>query len=226
MSEKPSGYYSQERADLVAQLPRPLGRVLDVGCGEGAAARPLRAAGASWISGIELYEPAAVRARAVYDEVVAGRAEESLSNVSGPFDTVLAYDVLEHLFDPGALLRMLHAVAGPSAVLQVSVPNARHWSLLRDLVVRGTFGYADAGHRDRTHLRWFTKSDLRDLLEDADWQVERMSHGRLRAPSRVAARLTGGLTAEFLVYQISALARLSAHDEGRESSQETERSER
>jgi SAM-dependent methyltransferase len=33
---KPAGYYGLERADLVAELPRPLGRVLDVGCGEGA----------------------------------------------------------------------------------------------------------------------------------------------------------------------------------------------
>lgn len=225
MSEQPAGYYSQDRADLVAQLPRPLGRVLDVGCGEGGTAGPLREAGASWISGIELFAPAAERAAAVLDEVVAGRAEEGLSRVSSPFDTVLAYDVLEHLVDPAALLRALHGVTVPNARLHVSVPNARHWSLVRDLVVRGTFGYVDAGHRDRTHLRWFTKADLRDLLEDTGWRVQNVSHARLRAASRLVARLTRGFSAELLVYQISALARRSPNAESPERSQRIERSE-
>lgn len=207
MTEKPAGYYAQPRADLVAVLPRPLGRVLDVGCGEGGAAGPLREAGAAWISGIELFEPAARRAAAVYDEVVVGPAEESLDRVSGPFDTILAYDLLEHLADPGALLRGLHGVAVAGARLHVSVPNARHWSLVRDLLLRGTFGYADAGHRDRTHLRWFTRADLCALLEAEGWQAPRASHAPLRAVSRLAARLTRGFTAELLVYQLHVLAR-------------------
>jgi len=204
---KPEVYYAQERADLVAQLPRPLGRVLDVGCGEGGAGRPLRDAGASWISGIELDPAAAARAAERYDEAVAGRAEESLDRVSSPFDTILLYDVLEHLAEPGSFLEALQGVAAPGARAHVSVPNARHWTLLRDLAVRGTFGYTEAGHRDETHLRWFTRSDLRALLERAGWRVERVEHGPLRPVSRLAERLSRGLTAELLVYQWSLLAR-------------------
>ena len=74
---KPPGYYSQSRAELIADLPRPLGNVLDVGCGKGGAAEPLRKAGASSITGIEPNNDAAVRARLVYDEVVIARAEDS-----------------------------------------------------------------------------------------------------------------------------------------------------
>lgn len=204
---KPSGYYGQGRADLVARLPRPLGRVLDVGCGEGGAAAALRAAGAEWISGVELYRPAAERAAKVYDQVLADRAENVLERLAGPFDTILLYDVLEHLVDPAAFLRALQGVAAPGARGHVSVPNARHWTLLRDLVVRGTFGYTEAGHRDATHLRWFTRSDIAALLEDAGWSVERVEHGRLHPASALAARVTRGLTAELLVYQWSLLAR-------------------
>jgi len=204
---KPEGYYAQERADLVARLPQPLGRVLDVGCGEGGAGRPLREAGASWISGIELDPDAAQRAATRYDEVVAGRAEESLGRIQAPFDTILLYDVLEHLADPRSFLASLLGVASPGAHAHVSVPNARHWTLLRDLAVRGTFGYTDAGHRDTTHLRWFTKSDLARLLEDAGWQVERIEHGTLQPVSRLAERISRGLTAELLVYQWQLLAR-------------------
>jgi 2-polyprenyl-3-methyl-5-hydroxy-6-metoxy-1,4-benzoquinol methylase len=203
---KPSGYYGQQRAELVALLPRPLGRVLDLGCGEGGVGGPLRGAGATWISGIELHPPSASRAALVYDEVVAGRAEESLGLITGPFDTILLYDVLEHLADPGALLRELGDVAVPGARAHVSVPNARHWTLLRDLALRGTFGYTDAGHRDATHLRWFTRSDIARLLDETGWEVERIDHGALRPVSALAERVTRGLTAELLVYQWSLLA--------------------
>lgn len=203
---KPPGYYSQTRADLVELLPRPLGRVLDVGCAEGGAAAPLRAAGAERLVGVEIDPPSAERARAVYDEVHVGPAQEVVPGLAGPFDTILLYDSLEHMPDPAQLLGALAAVASPGARLHVSVPNARHWSLLRDLALRGTFGYAEAGHRDSTHLRWFTRRDLATTLEDAGWRVKSVTHGPLRPVSRLAERLTRGLSPEFLVYQWAALA--------------------
>ena len=54
--EKPRGYYANARPDLVRELPRPLGRVLDVGCGEGEVGRLLLAEGALSVTGIELNE--------------------------------------------------------------------------------------------------------------------------------------------------------------------------
>jgi SAM-dependent methyltransferase len=172
LGPKPGGYYEQGRANLIAELPRPLGRVLDVGCGEGGVSDGLRAAGAEWISGIEILPEPAAKAAAKYDEVELGDAIEALDRVSGPFDTILCYDVIEHLVDPGALLRRLRDVSRPGARLHVSTPNARHFSLVRDLVLRGTFGYREYGHRDSTHLRWFTLRDLRELLEDGGWRAE------------------------------------------------------
>lgn len=205
--EKPPGYFDQGRPELVGLLPRPLGRVLDVGCGRGGAAQALRRAGATWVAGIELDPDAAAAAAAVYDEARAGRVEEELAHVAPPFDTILLYDVLEHLVDPWELLRRLHAVAAPGARVHVSIPNARHWTLVRDLLVRGTFGYTAAEHRDVTHLRWFTRRDLVRLLEETGWRVDGVDFGALRPMSRLLARLTRGLSAELLSYQLSALAR-------------------
>jgi 2-polyprenyl-3-methyl-5-hydroxy-6-metoxy-1,4-benzoquinol methylase len=206
LGAKPSGYYDQSRGELVALLRPPLGHVLDVGCGSGGAAGPLRAAGAERIVGIELHAPAAELARAAYDEAHVGRAEEVVGGLQERFDTILCYDVLEHLADPAGLLRSLAEVAAPGARLHVSVPNARHWTLLRDLALRGTFGYAEAGHRDGTHLRWLTRRDLVELLEATGWPVVDVQHGGLRPLSRLAARLSRGLSVEFLVYQWAALA--------------------
>jgi 2-polyprenyl-3-methyl-5-hydroxy-6-metoxy-1,4-benzoquinol methylase len=210
VGDKPAGYYEQDRAELVRLLPRPLGRVLDVGCGAGGTAGPLREAGADRLVGIELDAEPAERARARFDAVLVGRAEDALSGLDEHFDTILCYDLLEHLPDPASFLNALTGVAAESARLHVSVPNARHWSLARDLVLRGTFGYGEAGHRDKTHLRWFTKRDLVDLLETAGWPVVAVQHGELRPVARLAARLTRGLSVEFLVYQLAALAQRSS----------------
>ena len=203
---KPEGYFEQDRAELVRRLPRPIGRVLDVGCGEGRTGSSLRDAGASWISGIEIDPEVAKRAAGAYDEVRAGPVETELDSVTGPFDTVLLYDVLEHLVDPWEVLRRLHAVAAEGARVHVSLPNARHWSLLRDLALRGTFGYTAAEHRDVTHLRWFTRRDLVELLSSTGWVVDAIDFGSLRPVSRLAARFTRNLSAELVAYQLSAIA--------------------
>lgn len=206
--EKPRSYYEQARPELVALLPERLGRLLDVGCGAGGVGRSVRDR-ADLLVGIEPDPRAAAEAEEVYDTVVVGTVEASLTNLEGPFDTVLCYDVLEHLVDPEPVLAGLRACAAPGGLLHVSVPNARHWTLVRDLVAHGTFGYTDWGHRDRTHLRWLTRRDLVALLEGSGWRVERVAHAPLTAAGRVAERLTRGRSAEFLVYQWSALARAS-----------------
>jgi 2-polyprenyl-3-methyl-5-hydroxy-6-metoxy-1,4-benzoquinol methylase len=203
---KPASYYEQGRPELVALLPWQLGRVLDVGCGRGGVGRALRPRAESLV-GIELDHEAAAQAREVYDRVLVGPVETVLGEAGGPFDTILLYDVIEHLVDPAGLLRSLLGLAAPGGVVHVSVPNARHFSLVRDLVWRGTFGYAEWGHRDNTHLRWFTRRDLVALLAAAGWRVERTAHAPLSAGGRLAERITRGLSAEFLVHQWSALAR-------------------
>jgi 2-polyprenyl-3-methyl-5-hydroxy-6-metoxy-1,4-benzoquinol methylase len=203
---KPGGYYSNSRPDLVADLPRPLGSVLDVGCGEGAVGRLLRSEGAERLTGIEIDPEAARVAREFYDEVAEGAVEDVLPTLSGPFDAILCYDVLEHLVDPSAVLARLRTLAAPGGHLHVSVPNARHFSLVKDLVLRGTFGYTDWGHRDNTHLRWFTRRDIVAAVEAAGWHVVATSHPPL-GRSQGLDRITRGRSSEFLVAQVYVLAR-------------------
>lgn len=200
LTDQPDSYYGQTRDDVVAALARPLGRVLDVGCGSGGVGPGLRAAGAEELVGIELVPAAAARAEAIYDEVLVGGVEDALPGARGPFDTVLCLDVLEHMTQPELVLEQLGTKAHSGTQLMVSVPNARHVSLLGDLVVRGTFGYAEWGHRDRTHLSWFTGQDIADAVAQAGWADVRRLHPEL-GRSRQVDRLTRGLAAEFLTAQ-------------------------
>jgi 2-polyprenyl-3-methyl-5-hydroxy-6-metoxy-1,4-benzoquinol methylase len=200
------GYYGNERPDVIEALPRPVGRVLDVGCGSGGTAPGLRAAGATEIVGIEVVPEAAEAARATLDEVHLAAVEDALGALSGTFDTILCLDVLEHLVDPWEVVKRLRGHAAAGATLQVSVPNARHYSLAGDLFLRGTFGYRDWGHRDRTHLRWFTKRDVVDLIDGAGWEVVGTSVPPL-GRSAGLHRLTRGWSSEFLVGQIYVTAR-------------------
>ena len=110
---------------MIAALPRPVGHVLDVGCGAGAVAPGLRTAGATRITGVEPEPGPAATARAVLDVVVEDSIEDALADLRGPFDTVLCLDVLEHLADPAGVLRSLHGLVRPGGYLQVSVPNAQ-----------------------------------------------------------------------------------------------------
>lgn len=193
-------YYSNTRDDIIDALPSPIGAVLDVGCGSGGAAAGLRRAGAARLTGVEIVPEQAEAARARYDCVVTAPVEQALRELEGPFDTILCLDVLEHLADPERIMRDLHQVAAPGARLQVSLPNARHVSLMTDLVVRGTFGYTDWGHRDRTHLRWFTRRDIVEAMERNGWAVQRVAHPELNK-SRSLDRVTRGRSTEFLVAQ-------------------------
>lgn len=196
------GYYTNERRELVAELSPPLGRVLDVGCGAGGVGRSFRAAGAAHLTGVEVNAEAAAQARSVYDDLLVGDVQELIASgaLRGPFDVLALYDVLEHLVDPAAVLEALRPLAAPGARLHVSVPNARHLSLVSDLVLRGTFGYTAWGHRDVSHLRWFTRRDIEELVDRHGWRVER-SVPALLGRAATVDRLTRGRVREFIALQ-------------------------
>lgn len=211
LDQKPGEYFVHARSNLVEALPRPIGRVIDVGCGAGEVGAELRRqASPTWMTGVE-YEPAAAeRARSVFDEMLVGDAAELLAAhaPAEPYDTVLCFDVLEHLYDPPAILGRLAEMTRPGGTLSVSLPNARHWMLLRDLAVRGTFAYELHGHRDSTHIRWFTRKDLVTMIEETGWAVQSVSSPPDRPRRwRWAATLTRGASVHFDALQWYVVAR-------------------
>ena len=156
---------------VLAERPAPA--VLDVSSGAGANAREIRRlASDSTIVGIEPNAEAARLARTTADEVFEGTLERWLeARIDRRFDAVLLANVIEHVADPLALLRRLNDHPGTRvAAWLVSVPNYAVWyNRLRTLA--GTFSYSWSGLYDRAHLRFFTRSSIRQLLERAGRSV-------------------------------------------------------
>jgi 2-polyprenyl-3-methyl-5-hydroxy-6-metoxy-1,4-benzoquinol methylase len=191
----------------IGLLPTPLGRVLDVGCAAGAGNDVLRRQGATHVAGIEADDASAAVARGRYDEVVTGSVPEDLPWPDQSFDTVLAYDVLEHLYDPWTATRRLAAVLKPGGQLHLSVPNARSKALWLPLLREGRFRYEPEGVMDVTHVRFFGRKDAIEMLEAAGLEVVAVDHAEPEsAKRRVASALTRGWAMEFLTIQWYLLA--------------------
>jgi 2-polyprenyl-3-methyl-5-hydroxy-6-metoxy-1,4-benzoquinol methylase len=200
-------YGSQRHDAKIALLREPLGRVLDVGCARGANADGLRARGATHVAGIELDPEFGAEARERYDEVITGSVPEDLTWPGQSFDTILAYDVLEHLVDPWSATRQLASLLKPGGQLHVSLPNARSKKLWLPLVLRGTFAYEPEGIMDVTHLRFFTRRDAVAMVEAAGLQVVSVDHPPAETwKRRIAYKL--GLS-EFLTIQWFVLGGLT-----------------
>jgi hypothetical protein len=52
----------------------------------------------------------------------------------------------------------------------ISVPNVAHLSVRAQLLF-GRFRYSDRGILDRTHLRFFTRRTIVELLTDSDFRI-------------------------------------------------------
>ena len=143
-------------------------RALDVGAADGFLAERLTAQGWS-VTALERDPELAARARGRCKEVVVADLETAAPRLSGPFDAIVYGDVLEHLSDPRTTLLALDRTLAPGGTVIVSVPNIAHlW--VRLSLLAGRFDYADRGILDRTHLRFFTRRTLLDLLREAGLQ--------------------------------------------------------
>ena len=167
-------YFADPRPDVQALVAVAGRRVLDVGCGAGALAAALKQAGAVHVVGIEVNASAADLARDRVDCLVYGSVlDAELPFTAGEFDYVIFADVLEHLVDPCAAIHRCLPYLAPGGRVIVSVPNMRFYLVLLRLAF-DRWSYTDAGIRDRTHLRMFTRRRLLAMLRAERLEVERL----------------------------------------------------
>lgn len=157
-----------------ALMPQQV-RVLDIGCGTGGITMVVNAGKRNTVIAIEPDEDRANLARSRGLDVHQRFFDEAFIEEQAPFDVVMLSDVLEHLADPTAMLKLVARALKPGGLMLLSVPNVAHWTVRASLLI-GRFEYKSAGIMDATHLRWFTTKSLCRLIEAAGFEVRSVGH--------------------------------------------------
>lgn len=191
-------YFTHHSADekvrrftrLLQQLERRLGRrgrLLDVGSGRG----ELLAAAArlGWdAQGVEASQEFAAHAAATYGVRVRTGSLESAGLAEASCDVVTMAAVVEHFYDPAAVLREAHRVLAPGGLIWIDTANeASLYHQLGNLYFR-------LQRRDWVtqlsptftpyHVQGFTTRSLRAVVERAGFRVEtlRTHYGTVLLP--------------------------------------------
>jgi len=175
----------ENRRQILATLePRPGSRLLDLGTSDGEfTVRVAARLGAGSVTGVELIEEHAARARARGIETHQADLDGGLPFEDGAFDVVHANQVIEHVRRTDTLVREIRRVLAPGGFACISTNNLASWHNVLSLALgfqpmpmhvsdEAILGnplnplhgrpHADLG---RTHLRLFTGRALVELCE-------------------------------------------------------------
>lgn len=138
------------------------GRLLDVGCGSGAALERMTELG--WkCEGIDFDEMAVEAGRARGLNVRVGCLEEQ-DYPASTFDAVVMNHVLEHVPDPRALIGECRRILKPGGQFACITPNGRSWC-------HSIFGRDWRGLEPPRHLHIFTLCSLGKLMRETTWKT-------------------------------------------------------
>ena len=137
-------------------LQRDIGRkILDVGCWDGEFLSNLPG---QWERfGIEINKEAAVRARNVGVHIISDNVYQSEENLDDFFDVITAFDIIEHLEDPGIFLTQLIKYIRPGGHILIGTGNTDVWQWK---IAKGRYWYCwTAEHISFINKAWFKNSE-------------------------------------------------------------------
>jgi len=146
-------------------------KVLDVGCGTGNISSYLKESNNKCF-GITYSQKEADLAEQVMEEVIVDDIEniQVLPFEFGYFDIIIFADILEHLRDPWATLKVFTPYLSHDGEIIASIPNIANFKIRKHLLF-GKFEYKEFGILDNTHLRFFNLHSARDLILSAELSI-------------------------------------------------------
>ncbi len=147
-----------EKTELLSKFA--LGKCLDIGCGSGIYANFLQSCG-HLTTGVD-NEPVFIAAASKkYPQIKFVKSEAtSLPFKTNEFDTVILFDIIEHLDD----IKMLKEAARVGRRLIISVPHSNQKILTE-------YSLVHTHYLDKTHLRTYTPTSLKKVLQMAKLMV-------------------------------------------------------
>lgn len=148
-------------------------RLLDIGCSSGALLMSARQHGID-AEGVEPAERAACAAQAADFKVFAGTLAEAAYPPES-FQAATMMEVIEHLSQPGDVLREVWRVLEPNGILVVGTGNAASWTVQ---FMRGGWDYFQVS-RHGGHISFFTPGSLARLAVRCGFRIDRLETRRV-----------------------------------------------
>ncbi len=209
--------YTQSHREGIERIcPTNPRRILDIGGSSGAFAQAIKQSlGADAVFVADYSGKALAKAALITDGTFqvdlnrSGAMAEALATVE-PFDLVFCLCVLEHVYDPWALIAELHEVLPIGTTIVASVPNTQHLRFIAR-VIGGTWRYDHTGLFDRTHIRFFSRRSAEKLMTCSGLELV-TSQMRIRNRSLAQFdKMTLGLFRRFLALQFEIVVRKSTN---------------
>lgn len=179
-----TGLHAQLAALIVDLCPlrpdAPTPRIVDLGSGEGALAQRLYDLG---------YEVVAADVRPDRFHAKGPRfvpcdfndesfAQALLGSQAGPFDVVVACEVIEHLRNPWEFLSSCRRLCGPQTHLLLTTPNVASWWGRFWFLLTGDFwGFQQESWSEPGHIRPITATEMRNILRESGFECLRLMPG-------------------------------------------------
>lgn len=151
--------WRQDRMYLDKQRP---GKLLEVGCGDGSRLNKMRKMG--WdVEGQEVDPEAAGYAKTKYDLIVHLGDLKSLRLPESSFDAVIMNHVIEHVYEPVALLAECRRILKPNGLLMAITPNIESYG-------HGYFGPNCRILEPPRHIHIFSQKTLKQVAVNAGFE--------------------------------------------------------
>lgn len=122
------------------------------------------------IYGIETCTKSADVAKNIFNCIVKDIEIDELPYSKHYFDYIIFDDIIEHLSNPWKAMDDFKKYLTQNGYIITCIPNIMHVSILSKLL-NGSFAYADLGILDKTHLRFFTLSEINDLFTSTNYNI-------------------------------------------------------
>ena len=160
-------WWCQARRDMIIRLIKSLrtdnnSRILEIGCSGGTLTKLLQQAGFKNVYGIDNSKTAIELCRRKRLKNVFVMDGEKTRFKNNEFDLVIASDILEHIKKDNSALKEWRRILKPNGTLLVFVPAFK-------------FLWSEHDYHNR-HYRRYTKKKLIEVLESADFNIERASY--------------------------------------------------
>jgi len=153
--------YIRQKVDLIRSL-KSSGRLLEIGCGNGELLKSLKKFYS--VSGVDISHSAITETSKHINKKHLKVMDIEKKNISGKYDIILAFDLLEHLRNPRKAIKKIKRTLNKDGIFIFSVPNKYG---LYGRLATGFFNFVD-----KTHISTYERSRWIGLMEKEGFKLD------------------------------------------------------